>query len=272
MSAQNITRRKTAPDIRAMKGTEKIVTLTAYTAPVARLLDPEVDILMVGDSLGMVVYGMESTLPVSIEMMIAHATAVVKHSSHAHVVVDMPFASYQESPQQAFRAAARILKESGAGSVKLEGGAEMAETISFLTARGIPVMAHVGLKPQSVNQIGGYKYQGKTSEAEKQLLADAEAVQKAGAYAVVIEATKENVATSITKALDIPTIGIGASAACDGQVLVIDDVLGMSGFSPRFARQYADLGKRISEAAKQYAKDVRSGKFPAREHIFTGKK
>jgi 3-methyl-2-oxobutanoate hydroxymethyltransferase len=271
MSAQKPTRRKTVADILSMKGKAKIVSLTAYTAPLARLLDPHVDILMVGDSLGMVVYGFDSTLPVTLELMIPHGRAVVSHSSLAHVVVDLPFGSYQESPEQAYRSAARLLKEAGCGSVKMEGGVEMASTIAFLTERGIPVMAHIGLQPQSVNQIGGYKYQGKSLEDAKSLLADAKAVEKAGAYAVVIEATVDSVAQSITKQLRIPTIGIGASTSCDGQVLVIDDMLGMSSLSPRFAKRYSNLDTAISKAAEQYSAEVRAKKFPGKEHLFTGK-
>jgi 3-methyl-2-oxobutanoate hydroxymethyltransferase len=269
MSAQSKPeRRKTVPDIRAMKSGTPIVVLTAYTAPIARLLDPHVDILMVGDSLGMVVYGMDSTLPVTLDMMIAHSKAVVNHSRRALVVVDMPFNSYQSSKEEAFKSAARILQETGCSCVKLEGGKEMEETITFLTERGIPVMGHIGLKPQHLHQLGGYKYQGKSTLAQKQLIADAKAVEAAGAFSVVIEATDEDAAKAITKAVSIPTIGIGASPACDGQVLVIDDVLGMSDFSPRFAKRFASLDTTISTAAEAFAKEVRARRFPSKDQIF----
>ncbi len=270
MSAQTSPpKRKSIVDIRAMKGGTPIVVLTAYTAPVARLLDPHVDVLMVGDSLGMVVYGMPSTLPVSLEQMIAHGKAVVDHSTRALVVVDMPFASYQSSPAQAFESAARILKETGCACVKLEGGKEMESTIRFLTERGIPVMGHVGLKPQHLHMLGGYKYQGKTADAKKTLVEDAKAVERAGAFSMVVEATDVTAADAITKAVAIPTIGIGASASCDGQVLVVDDLLGLSDFAPRFAKRYASLDQIITHAVSTYAKEVRARKFPAAEHLYS---
>lgn len=245
-----------------MKDGEKIVVLTAYTAPMARLLDAECDMLMVGDSLGMVIYGLDSTLPVSLEMIIAHGAAVVRGSSQACVVVDMPFGSYQASPEQAFLNAARILKETGAACVKMEGGAELAPTIRFLSERGVPVMAHIGLMPQHMHRVGGFKTQGKELAARKTILADAKAVSDAGAFAVVIEGVVEALASEITKAIPIPTIGIGASPACDGQVLVVDDMLGMFERSPRFVKQYASIREVISDAAARYASDVRQGKFP----------
>jgi 3-methyl-2-oxobutanoate hydroxymethyltransferase len=225
MSVQSDIKRLTIPQVRARKGEVPIVSLTAYTTSMARLLDPHVDILLVGDSLGMVVYGLDSTLGVTLEMMIAHGQAVMRGSQRACVVVDMPFGSYQESPQLAFRAAARLLAETGAQAVKLEGGAEMAETITFLTSRGVPVMGHVGLTPQSVNVLGGFRTQGRDEGTARRVLTDAEAVAAAGAFAVVVEGTVESLAREITTRVPIPTIGIGASPYCDGQVLVVDDVI-----------------------------------------------
>ncbi len=257
------TGRITVPEIRAAKSAQKIVVLTAYTAPMAALLDAHCDMLMVGDSLGMVVYGMDSTLPVTLEMMIAHGAAVVRASKRASVVVDMPFGSYQASPEQAFTNAARILKETGAASIKMEGGAQLAPTIRFLSERGIPVMAHIGLMPQHSNRLGGFKTQGKDDAARAAILADAHAVADAGAFAVVIEGVVESLARDITRAIAIPTIGIGASAACDGQVLVVDDMLGMFERSARFVKKYADMRNIISDAAKTYAAQVRDGTFPS---------
>jgi 3-methyl-2-oxobutanoate hydroxymethyltransferase len=251
------------------KGGAPIVGLTAYTAPVARLLDPHVDFLLVGDSVGMVVYGFDTTVPVTVEMMIAHGSAVMRGSSQALIVVDMPFGSYQESREQAFRTAARILAETGCGAVKLEGGAEMADTVRFLTQRGIPVMGHVGLMPQSVNAAGGFKVQGRGQEQADRVSADAAAIADAGAFALVIEGTIEPVARAITEGSLVPTIGIGASPACDGQILVIDDVLGLfTEFKPRFVRRYAELAPLITEAAAAYAADVRARRFPGPEHCF----
>ncbi len=263
--------RLSIPDVTRRKGGIPLAVLTCYTAPMARLLDAHVDILLVGDSMGMVVYGMESTHGVTLEMMVGHARAVVKHSAKACVVVDMPFGSYQESPAQAFRNASRILIETGAQAVKLEGGMEMEETIAFLVARGIPVMGHVGLKPQHVLTTGGYKYQGRTQSDRSAILRDAKAVERAGAFAMVIEATEETLAREITKAVGIPTIGIGASAGCDGQVLVIDDLLGMLDYSPGFVKKYAELSPVISDAAKRYAADVRARKFPGEGQVFKKK-
>jgi len=269
MSVQSEIKRVTVPQLRARKGQEPIVCLTAYTTPVARLLDPHVDLLMVGDSLGMVVYGLDSTLGVTVEMMIAHGQAVMRGSKRACVVIDMPFGSYQESPQLAYRAAARLLAETGAQAVKLEGGAEMAPTIAFLTARGIPVMGHVGLTPQSINTLGGFRTQGRDDAAARRVLADAEAVSTAGGFSVVVEGVVETLAREITTRIPIPTIGIGASPHCDGQVLVIDDVLGVfTDFTPKFVKRYAELGTQISEAAAAYAAEVRARKFPGPEHCF----
>lgn len=255
--------RVTIPAITAMKSGEKIVVLTAYTAPMARLLDAHCDMLMVGDSLGMVVYGMDSTLPVTLDMMIAHGAAVVRGAAHACVIVDMPFGSYQASPAQAFTNAARVIKETGAACVKMEGGAELAETIAFVSARGIPVMAHIGLMPQHMHSVGGFKTQGRDAAARKAIMEDAKAVAHAGAFAVVIEGVVESLAEEITHAIAIPTIGIGASPACDGQVLVVDDMLGMFEHAPRFVKKYADLRATITAAVTQYAAEVRNGSFPS---------
>jgi 3-methyl-2-oxobutanoate hydroxymethyltransferase len=269
VSVAHISSRITIPQLVSRKGGEPIAVLTAYTAPVARLLDPHVDALLVGDSLGMVVYGMTSTLPVTIDMMIAHGKAVVDSTSHAAVIVDLPFGSYQSSPSQAFETAARVMKVTGCDAVKLEGGAEMAETVAFLVARGIPVMGHVGLVPQSVHVLGGYKARGRDAAEARRLIEGAKAIALAGAFAIVVEGTIDPVSREITAAVPVPTIGIGASAACDGQVLVIDDVLGTAGdFKPKLARRYVDLGSQISEAARAYAADVRSRRFPGPENVY----
>ena len=268
MSVQAATKPVTVPDLRRMKGTPQ-VWLTAYTTPMAKLLDPHCDVLLVGDSLGMVLYGLPSTLSVSLETMIAHGAAVVRGAKHACVVVDMPFGSYQESPQKAFANAARILAETGCQAVKLEGGTEMAETIHFLTQRGVPVCGHVGLMPQQVNVAGGFRATGRTNDEVVRVTNDAIAVSQSGAFAVVLEGTLEPVAAAITAQIDIPTIGIGASAQCDGQVLVIDDVLGtFNDFTPRFVKRYANLGPEISRAAEAYAADVRARVFPGVENTF----
>jgi len=272
MSAVTAAKRVSTPQIRARKGGEPIVCLTAYTTQMARWLDPHVDLLLVGDSLGMVLYGFDSTLPVTLDMMIAHGSAVMRGSSHACVIVDLPFGSYQASPEQAFHSAARIMSETGASGVKLEGGEVMAETVRYLVQRGIPVCAHVGLMPQAVNVAGGFKATGRSEEEAQQVTRDAEAMAEAGAFAIVLEGTLEPVAAAITRSLPIPTIGIGASPACDGQILVSEDVFGLfSDFTPRFVKRYADLGGKISEAAAAYATDVRSRGFPAMEHCFLPK-
>jgi 3-methyl-2-oxobutanoate hydroxymethyltransferase len=261
------TKRRGISDI--AKGGTPIVGLTAYTAPIATLLDPHVDFLLVGDSLGMVVYGFDSTVPVTTEMMIAHGAAVVRATSQALIVVDLPFGSYQESREQAFRTAARILAETGCAAVKLEGGAEMADTVRFLTERGVPVMGHIGLMPQSVNAAGGFRVQGRDDQQAARLSADAAAIAEAGAFSLVIEGTVEPVARAITEAVPVPTIGIGASPMCDGQILVIDDVLGVfTQFKPRFVKRYAELAPLISAAAAGYAADVRTRHFPGPEHCF----
>ena len=272
MSAVTAAKRVSTPQIRARKGGEPIVCLTAYTTQMARWLDPHVDLLLVGDSLGMVLYGFDSTLPVTLDMMIAHGSAVMRGSSHACVIVDLPFGSYQASPQQAFHSAARIMSETGASGVKLEGGEVMAETVRYLTQRGIPVCAHVGLMPQAVNVAGGFKATGRSDEEARQVTRDAEAMAEAGAFAIVLEGTLEPVAAAITRSLPIPTIGIGASPACDGQILVSEDVFGLfSDFTPRFVKRYADLGRKIAEAAAAYGADVRARRFPAMEHCFLPK-
>jgi 3-methyl-2-oxobutanoate hydroxymethyltransferase len=263
-------RRKTIIDIANLKKAKtKIVCLTSYTAEITRIADQHVDLLLVGDSLGMVIYGMDSTLGVTVQMMINHAKAVVKSSQNALVVVDMPFASYQKKPSQAFVNAAKILTKSGAGAVKLEGGAYMAETIKFLTERGVPVMAHVGLTPQSVNQFGGYKHRGQDSASRKKIIADAVAVEKAGAFAVVVEGVKEELAAAITKKLKIPVIGIGASVKCDGQVLVTEDMLGLTSSRAKFVKQYTNLREDIDSAIGNYSKEVRNGDFPTDKYLYS---
>lgn len=263
------TKRLTAPEFSARKGGEPLVCLTAYTTPMAQRLDSHVDLLMVGDSLGMVLYGFDSTLPVTLEMMIQHGAAVVRGSKQALVVVDMPFGSYQESHEQAFRSAARIMKETGCQAVKMEGGREMAETVAFLTRRGIPVMGHVGLMPQSVNTLGGYRARGRGDQEAAGVMADAIAIAEAGAFSIVLEGVMEQIGQAVTNRIPVPVIGIGASAACDGQVLVAEDVFGLfSSFKPRFVKRYADLGSEIEEAAARYAAEVRGRDFPGPEHIF----
>jgi 3-methyl-2-oxobutanoate hydroxymethyltransferase len=259
----------TITDIRAQKGGDPLVCLTAYTSLTAQLLDDHTDLLLVGDSLGMVLYGLDDTLGVTLDMMIAHGKAVMRRSNRACVIVDMPFGSYQESPEAAFKNAAQVMKEVGCAGVKLEGGIEMAKTISFLTKRGIPVLAHVGLLPQSVNTAGGFRSHGQEDEEATRILADAVAVTNAGAFAIVVEGTVEPLARKITETIHIPTIGIGASPACDGQILVTEDLVGLfSDFTPKFVKRYADLGEQIANAAKSYSEDVRSGNFPGPEHCF----
>jgi 3-methyl-2-oxobutanoate hydroxymethyltransferase len=262
----------TVQDIRGRKGGEPVVCLTAYSTPMARALDAHVDLLLVGDSVGMVIYGMDTTIGVSLEIMIAHGAAVARGARQACVIVDMPFGSYQESPEQAFRNCARVLTETGCAGVKLEGGHAMAETVAFLTARGIPVLGHVGLMPQSFHTQGGFRTQGKEAAAAAQLHEDAQMIAEAGAFAVVVEGTIEAVARDITSHLDVPTIGIGASPACDGQILVTEDILNLSGGRvPRFVKRYADLGAAVQTAAAAYAADVRARRFPGLEHCFGAK-
>jgi len=268
MSQHVPTRRLTAPDIARMKGQRPIASLTAYTAPIARIVDRHCDFILVGDSLGMTVYGLPSTIGVTVDMMVAHGRAVVQNSSRALVVVDLPFGSYEQSPAHAFATAARVMQETGAGAVKLEGGAHMAETVNFLVERGIPVLSHIGLTPQSVNALGGYKVQGRGLDADR-LMADARAHADAGAFGIVVEKTTESIASAMTQAVSCPTIGIGASPRCDGQILVVDDILGMfPDFRPKFAKVYAELGEAADAAVKAYAEEVRSGAFPEMKHTF----
>jgi 3-methyl-2-oxobutanoate hydroxymethyltransferase len=268
-------RRLTVPAIKGRKadGTTKepLVMLTAYTARQAQLLDEHCDILLVGDSLGQVIYGLPSTLQVTLEMMIAHGAAVVRGSYHSLVIVDMPFGAYEGSPGQAFASASRIMAETGCAAVKLEGGAAMAETIAFLSSRGIPVMAHVGLTPQAVNALGGYGARGRSQEEHAKIISDGKAVQEAGAFAVVAEGVIEPIAVALTQSLEIPVIGIGASAQCDGQVLVTDDMLGMFERVPRFVKRYEDLASVISKAAAEYASEVRTRSFPTAEQTYQPK-
>ncbi|ABV94699.1 3-methyl-2-oxobutanoate hydroxymethyltransferase [Dinoroseobacter shibae DFL 12 = DSM 16493] len=261
-------RRLTVPQIAARKGAEPIVALTASHVQFARILDAHCDVLLVGDSLGMVSHGFETTLPVSLELMIAHGAAVVRGTARALVVVDMPFGSYEESPQVAFRSAARIMAETGCQAVKLEGGARMAETIAFLTARGIPVMAHIGLTPQSSNTMGGFKTQGREADSWPLHHADAAAVAEAGAFSVVLEGMVEPLAAEVSAACPIPTIGIGASAACDGQILVMEDMLGLGDWAPKFVRKFADLRGEVDRAAGAYAAEVRARSFPAEDETY----
>lgn len=258
----------TPPDILARKGSVPLVCLTAYTTPVAKLVDRHCDIVLVGDSVGMVVHGLPDTLGVSMEMMVLHGKAVRRGLSQALMVVDMPFGSYEESPEQAFRNAAILMRETGCSAVKLEGGLHMAATIRFLTERSIPVIGHVGLTPQSVHRFGGYKVQGRGSAGEA-VLRDAQAVADAGAFAVVLEKVPDALARRVTGEVSIPTIGIGASAGCDGQILVVDDMLGMfTDFTPKFAKRYAELGEAADAAIAAYAMDVRARTFPAPEHVY----
>lgn len=265
-------RRLTVPAIRKRKEggvtAEPIVVLTAYTARQAQLLDAHCDILLVGDSLGQVIYGLPSTIPVTLDMMSAHAAAVVRGSYHSLVVVDMPFGSYETSPQQAFENAARLLKESGAAAVKLEGGEAMAETVKFVVERGIPVIGHVGLTPQAVNILGGYAARGREGAEADKIVGDAKALDQAGAFAIVVEGVVEPIAIAVTEAVSCPTIGIGASAKCDGQVLVTDDMLGMFERVPRFVKRYECISETISAAAARYAEEVRSRTFPGPEQTY----
>jgi 3-methyl-2-oxobutanoate hydroxymethyltransferase len=265
-------KRLTVPKVQAMKGGEPIVMLTAYTMRMAQLLDPHSDVLLVGDSLGQVIYGLPSTIPVTLDMMCAHGAAVVRGSWHAVVAIDMPFGSYEESPEQAFRNASRIMKETGAAAVKLEGGEAMAETVTFLTKRGIPVIGHVGLTPQAVNMLGGYGARGRDDAEARKILQDAKAIANAGAFLLVLEGVMEEIAAETTQAVGCPTIGIGASPSCDGQVLVTEDMLGLFERTPRFVKRYDDLASRIGEAAARYATEVRSRAFPTEEQLYRPKK
>lgn len=268
LSATEPIRSLTPPDVLARKGGIPLVCLTAYTTPIARLVDAHCEVVLVGDSVGMVLHGLPSTLGVTLDMMIMHGKAVQRGVRRAALVVDMPFGTYEESPGQAFANAARVMAETGCAAVKLEGGESMADTIGFLTARGIPVMAHIGLTPQAVNSFGGYRVQGR-GEAGERVMRDAVAVAEAGAFSVVLEKVPERLARNITAKVAIPTIGIGASPACDGQILVTDDMLGMfSDFQPKFVKRYAELGQDAEAAIAAYARDVRERRFPASEHVF----
>jgi 3-methyl-2-oxobutanoate hydroxymethyltransferase len=272
MSAQEEIKRLTAPDIRARKRREPIVCLTSYHAHTARLVDKYCDVILVGDSLGMVMHGFETTVPVTLDMMILQGHAVMRGSKHALVVIDMPFGSYEQSKEQAFASCARVLKETGCGAIKLEGGRRMAETIAFLVERGVPVMGHVGLTPQSINTIGSFRAQGRDEADWAPIEADAKAVADAGAFSIVIEAVAEPLGRKITEQIGIPTIGIGASPACDGQILVLEDMLGLSPRVPKFVRRYGDLGPGIEAAISGYAADVRSRAFPGPEHVYPMRK
>jgi 3-methyl-2-oxobutanoate hydroxymethyltransferase len=268
MSAQAPIRRITAPQIRARKGGEPIVSLTSYHAHTAAIVDRYADFILVGDSLGMVMHGMDSTVGVPLDLMIMHGKAVVRGTQAALIVVDMPFGTYEESPQMAFRNAAKIMKETACGAVKLEGGARMADTIRFLSERGIPVMAHIGLTPQSVNTMGGFKVQGRDETAWQTHIDDAIAVAEAGAFALVVEGVVEELADRITAAIDIPTIGIGASKNCDGQILVLEDMLGLNPRVPKFVKIYGDLGPAIERAVSAYAEEVKDRSFPTSDNVY----
>ncbi len=261
-------KRLTVPRIRQRKGGEPLVMLTAYTVRMAQLMDPHCDMLLVGDSLAQVIYGLPHTVAVTMEMMALHGAAVVRGSYHAAVIVDMPFGSYEASPEQAFTNASRLLKETGAAGVKVEGGKVIAPTIEFLTARGIPVMGHVGLTPQAVNILGGYGVRGKSAAEARSIVEDAEAVAKAGAFAMVIEGVMEPIAIEITEKVPCPTIGIGASAQCDGQVLVAEDMLGLFDRVPKFVKRFGAMQEHVEDAVKQYAEDVRSRAFPSADQLY----
>jgi 3-methyl-2-oxobutanoate hydroxymethyltransferase len=269
---QETVRRIAAPDIRARKGGEPIVCLTAYDAPTAALLDDHCDLLLVGDSVGMVVHGMPNTVGVTLEMMILHGQAVMRGSKRAMVVIDMPFGSYEGGKELAYENCARVMKETGAQGVKLESGPTVAETIAYLVQRGIPVMGHVGLRPQAVLTDGAFKAKGRTDEERLRVMAEAEATADAGAFAIVVEGVAEGLARDITGAVDKPTIGIGASAACDGQILVTPDMLGLFDWTPKFVRRYADLRSEIGRAVAAYADDVKARRFPAEVETYFSKK
>ncbi len=268
MSVQSDVRRLTAADIRARKGGDPIVSLTSYHAHTARIADQHCDVILVGDSLGMVMHGLETTVPVTVDMMILQGLAVMRGSRRALVVVDLPFGSYEASKEQAFMTAARVLKETGCGAVKLEGGARLAETIAFLVERGVPVMAHVGLTPQAINVLGSFRAQGRQEDEWSAIEADATAVAKAGAFSVVLEAMAEPLARRITEKVAIPTIGIGASPACDGQILVMEDMIGLSPRVPKFVKRYGEFGPLVEKAIATYAAEVKARTFPGPEHTY----
>ncbi|MEL6709452.1 MAG: 3-methyl-2-oxobutanoate hydroxymethyltransferase [Pseudomonadota bacterium] len=268
-------KRLTVPRIRDRKKDgqtkEPLVMLTAYTARQAQLLDAHCDMLLVGDSLGQVIYGLDSTLPVTPEMMINHGAAVVRGSYHSLVIVDMPFGSYEASKEQAFETASRIMAETGCAAVKLEGGEAMAETIAFLSSRGIPVMGHIGLTPQAVNVLGGYMARGRSQQEHEKILRDGKALQDAGAFAMVAEGVLEPIAIALTESIEVPIIGIGASAKCDGQVLVTEDMLGMFERVPRFVKKYDDIASQIEKAVETYAEEVRARTFPGEAQTYQPK-
>ncbi len=268
MSKHTATKRITVPDIRALKGREKIVCLTAYTAPVAALLDSHVDLLLVGDSVGMVVHGLPTPTGVTLEMMIMHGQAVMRGSSHALVVIDLPFGSFEASPEQAFTSAVRVMQETGCQAVKIEAGVALAGTIEFLVQRGVPVMGHVGLRPQAVHIDGGFKAKGRSDDERSRVMAEARAVDAAGCFAIVLEGVAESLAAEITANVAAPIIGIGASPHCDGQILVTDDMLGTFEWTPKFVRRYADLRTTIDDAAARYAADVRAATFPGEAEVY----
>jgi 3-methyl-2-oxobutanoate hydroxymethyltransferase len=268
MSVQSEVRRLTAPDIRARKGGEPIVSLTSYHAHTARLVDQYCDVILVGDSLGMVMHGLETTVPVTLDMMILQGLAVMRGSRRALVVVDMPFGSYEISKEQAFQNAARVMKETGCGAIKVEGGRRMAETIAFLVERGVPVMGHIGLTPQAINTIGSFRAQGREPADWEPIERDAKAVADAGAFSVVIEAVAEPLARRITEQVAIPTIGIGGSPACDGQILVLEDMLGLSPWVPKFVKRFGSLREHIEGAVAAYAGEVRAGSFPGPDQVY----
>ncbi len=270
-------KRLSVRDIRRKKlrnnNQEPISSLVCYTAQMARLINDHVDIILVGDSMGMTIYGYENTLSVTLDMMINHGAAVVRSTNQPHIVVDMPFGSYEESPEVAFRSASRIMRETGAQSVKLEGGEEFAETIHFLSQRGIPIMGHIGLMPQRMQTLGGFFTQGKTDKESSRLMNDAKSISQAGAFSMVIEAIPEEVASDITQSIEVPTIGIGAGRNCDGQILVSHDILNLYGaFTPKFVKKYGNIDENIVNAVKDYSQEVKKKKFPTKDNIFTIKK
>lgn len=269
MSSHSSTKRLTVPRVRSRKGAKPLVCLTAYTAPMARILDPLVDIILVGDSLGMVIYGLDNTIPVPLDYMINHGAAVSRGTSRAMVVVDLPFGSYEASFEQAFQSAARVMKETGCAAVKLEGGVSMAPTVKFLTERGIPVVGHIGLQPQHCQQLGGFKAQGRDRDDWEHIKKDAVGIEHAGAFAIVLEGIAEPLGVEITEMVSVPTIGIGASASCDGQILVTEDMLGLFAKTPTFVKKYAKMELVIAKAVADYASDVRDRQFPAEENTYS---
>ncbi len=272
MSAQSFKPRMTAPQITARKGGEPVVCLTAYDAPSAAIMDEHCDLILVGDSVGMVVHGLSTTVGVTLDMMILHGQAVMRGAQRALVVVDLPFGSYEDSPETAFRSASRVMMETGCQAVKIESGSYAADTISYLVERGIPVMSHVGLRPQSMNVLGGFRARGRTKAVAEQIIENAIAADKAGSFAVVVEGVSEELADKVTKSVSIPTIGIGASANCDGQILVTPDMLGMFDRVPKFVKKYANLKDDIASAVAQYAQEVKSREFPSHDYTYRFKK